>query len=643
MTDNNPFNVKVELSDGVDSAARFSDANGNLLPERRVLHELITQTVSERKFTTIGLEYETHLARVIKDARELPSYKALEQAGDYNPQKISAVLDEINLKRLPLHVRAEQVMMVTGGPGTGKTSIMKGLEKSKPEIYNNAVQINPDHYKDLLANPEGLGAAHGTYTHSESSMIADDIMGRLDDKMKAGLPAPHVMLDIGAPYPNRVEFAKQFGQMTVMTGTAPPEITIERAYSRGFDRNGNIVDRVVPSTVVLGGTAKASKLLPNVFEHPNLEFTMVNTNVPKGAEMPIVAKWDNETHILTVEYPDTFMDFVERQDLNELAESADELFEGVEHSAESLAQNLQPYTDNGIQIDLLNPDGDVAVSIDKSGVDIKADLITNRGAGFMADMADNFARLGKSGGFVAGVAFGTLSGVFTLAAGGSKAEAAEVTYEAAVPYGETSLDLLDNDMEAAARSATIETASNLGSLGGAVAGAATGAAIGSVVPAVGTTIGGVVGGVAGAIGGGVGAGYITEKVYANFAAIKGGVIEVSQDAMHTLSAAAQAAKSVFGDTWNRVTGHDKPPMHLTAVFNGLPNTVTDDMPPEVQSLIEVKANSDLFARQYEDLKAQGGLEAVAKYMADNPSPPEIAHTYDHQTAQQGIYTPGINL
>ena len=258
-------------------------------------------------------------------------------------------------------------------------------------------------------------------------------------------------------------------------------------------------------------------------------------------------------------------------------------------------------------------------------------------------LAETFSNLGKSGGFVAGVAFGTLSGVFTLAAGGSKTEAAEVTYEAAVPYGETSLDLLDNDMEATARSATIETASNLGSLGGAVAGAATGAAIGSVVPVVGTTIGGVVGGVAGAIGGGVGAGYITEKVYANFAAIKGGVIEVSQDAMHTLSAAAQAAKSVFGDTWDWVTGHDKPPMDLTAVFNGLPNTVTNDMPPEVQSLIEVKANSDLFARQYEDLKAQGGLEAVAKYMADNPAPPEIAHTYDNQTAQQGIYTPGINL
>ena len=47
--------------------------------------------------------------------------------------------------------------------------------------------------------------------------------------------------------------------------------------------------------------------------------------------------------------------------------------------------------------------------------------------------------------------------------------------------------------------------------------------------------------------------------------------------------------------------------------------------------------------EYEDLKAQGGLEAVAKYMADNPSPPEIAHTYDNQTAQQGIYTPGMNL
>ena len=268
MSGNDPYKVKVELDGGVNSATRFSGGDGNILPQRRVLHELIAQTVSERRFTPAGEKYDEYLARVIKDARELPSYKALEQAGDYNPQKISAVLDEINLKRLPLHVRAEQVMMVTGGPGTGKTSIMEGLEKSKPEIYNNAIQINPDHYKDLLANPEGLGAAHGTYTHWESSMIADDIMGRLDDKMKAGLPAPHVMMDVAAPYPNRMEFAKQFGQMTVVTGTA----------HRKLCWNGRIIVILMKPEMFMGVLFRV--ILPLAAQPKPQSFCQIFSNIP---------------------------------------------------------------------------------------------------------------------------------------------------------------------------------------------------------------------------------------------------------------------------------------------------------------------------------------------------------------------------
>ncbi|MEW7988300.1 MAG: zeta toxin family protein [Candidatus Thiodiazotropha sp.] len=631
MPENDPYKVKVELEGGIDSTARFSGPDGSILPERRVLHELIAQTVSERHFTPVSGEYEEHLSRVIEDARTLPSYKVLEQAGDYSPEKISAVLDEVGLERLPVHARAEQVMMVTGGPGTGKSSIVSDLADRKPDVYNNAAQINPDHYKDLLAKRTDLGAAHGTYTHWESSMIADDIMDRLDVKMKAGLPAPHVMMDVAAPYPNRMAFAKQFGQMTVVTGTAPPEVTMQRAYSRGFDPDGSIVGRVIPSEIAIGSTAKASELLPNVFEHPDLEFTMVDTNIPLGEKPPVIAEWDNNTKTLTVEDPDTFLDFVERQDINEMAESADELFEGVEQSAEALALKLQPYTDKGVQIDFLNPDGGLAMSISADKVEVHdVELPSKRGSGFMADMAESFGKLGKNGGMIAGVAFGTLSGAFTLAAGGSKAEATEVVYESVVPYGETQFDAVRGDMEAAARSGTIETASNLGAGGGALAGAAIGTAI---MPGVGTVVGGVVG----AIGGGIGAGYITEKVYDNFESIKSSVVHVSHEAAETLSIAAHETISLLGSAWDCVTGNDESAIDLTAVFNGLPNTITDDMPPEVQALIEVKANSILFERQYEDLKEQGSLSAVTEYMDKNPIKTEVAHAYEDRPAVQNTY------
>ena len=46
MPGNNPFNVTVELPDGIESIDHFTDANGVLLPERQVLHELIAQAVT---------------------------------------------------------------------------------------------------------------------------------------------------------------------------------------------------------------------------------------------------------------------------------------------------------------------------------------------------------------------------------------------------------------------------------------------------------------------------------------------------------------------------------------------------------------------------------------------------------------------
>ncbi|MEZ5814403.1 MAG: RelA/SpoT domain-containing protein [Alphaproteobacteria bacterium] len=247
----------------------------------------------------------------------------------------------------------------------------------------------------------------------------------------------------------------------------------------------------------------------------------------------------------------------------------------------------------------------------------------------LGKLAETFSKLGKHGGIVAGVAFGGLAGAFTLAAGGSKAQAAEVAYESSVPYGETSLDVLGGDMNAAKRSATIETVSNVGSVGGAVAGAAVGAAIGSVVPVVGTVAGGIVGGIMGAVGVGVGSGYITEKVYDNFQTLKNSAVNVSHEAAEALSTAMQETKNMMGAAWDWMAGENKPPINLTAVFNGLPDSVTDNMPPEVQALIEVRENSILFEQVFNDLKDHGGLNIVAMYIEDNPlseSKPEQTHT-----------------
>lgn len=188
----------------------------------------------------------------------------------------------------------------------------------------------------------------------------------------------------------------------------------------------------------------------------------------------------------------------------------------------------------------------------------------------MAELAEHTGKLGRNGGVVAGVVLGTLSGVFTLAAGGSKAEAAQMVYGAAVPYGETQIDLARGDLLAAEKSAIVETASNLGSLGGAAAGAAIGTLI---LPGVGTVIGAGIG----ALGGGIGAGYFAQKIHDN-----------------------------------------KPVLDMQTAFNALPNNVTPDMPPEVAALVEVKASRELFEKNFAEIESYGGLSEVQAYIEAHP-------------------------
>ena len=161
-------------------------------------------------------------------------------------------------------------------------------------------------------------------------------------------------------------------------------------------------------------------------------------------------------------------------------------------------------------------------------------------------LAKTFGDIGKKGGVIAGVTFGAISGAFTLVAGGSTAEAAEAVYEAAVPYGETQFDTARGDAEAAKRSATVETASNVGALGGTFAGAAIGTAI---MPGVGTVVGGVIGG----ISVGIASGEATEFVY-----------DRTDD---------------IADWWD--DSDDK-------LLERLPTEIGETAPPELQHLVEIK-------------------------------------------------------
>lgn len=224
----------------------------------------------------------------------------------------------------------------------------------------------------------------------------------------------------------------------------------------------------------------------------------------------------------------------------------------------------------------------------------------------LAAMSETFGKLGKNGGVIAGIALGTLSSAFALASGSSKAEAAEIFYETAVPYGETELDLARGDLEAAARSATIETASN----GGSLAGAAAGATIGTLImPGVGTAIGAGIG----LLSGGIGAGYITEKLYDNYAQLKSGAVNLAQETAESLTSAVEDTRRYLASWFD-----DDPVLDVQVAFASLPNHVTSDMPPEVAALVEVKASQTLFEQRFAEIEDHGSLPEVLAYIEAHP-------------------------
>jgi hypothetical protein len=212
---------------------------------------------------------------------------------------------------------------------------------------------------------------------------------------------------------------------------------------------------------------------------------------------------------------------------------------------------------------IYDPESEVLVSIDKSGkwqVDYGADETFSaidakygaevmdaagarnyahygtglHGSKFLQN-ADDIKGIGKNSGLVGGIIFGIGAGAATLAAGGSTAQAAEAVYETAVPYGETQIDLARGDIKAAARSATVETASNAGGVAGAAAGAFAGAAAGSVIPGLGTAAGAITGGIAGGLGGGMGAAAATEYTLDNAPGAWDKLVSISDSALDSAS------------------------------------------------------------------------------------------------------------
>ncbi|SER80733.1 hypothetical protein SAMN05421690_10845 [Nitrosomonas sp. Nm51] len=224
----------------------------------------------------------------------------------------------------------------------------------------------------------------------------------------------------------------------------------------------------------------------------------------------------------------------------------------------------------------------------------------------LGKFSETLGNIGKRGGLIGGAVFGTLSSAFALASGSSKAEAAERFYETTVPYGAAELALARGNLEGAVESALIETAS----IGGSLAGATIGTLI---MPGVGTAIGAGIG----LLSGGIGAGYITEKLYDNYAQLKSGAVNLAQETAESLTSAVEDTRRYLASWFD-----DDPAFDVQVAFASLPDRVTPDMPPEVVAPVEVKASQTLFEQRFAEIEEHEGLPEVLAYIEAHPQDAE---------------------
>lgn len=387
------WGIKNQVQGGQDSLQIHTGQDGNLSAERKLLHEVIVQTITERRIdANPNIPRDIQLFDHMERIQDSPAYKDLAKQGDFSRESVSQLLDSAGLDKLPTVPQDKHItMMVTGGPATGKTALMDRLGQSNPQVFDNSAKINPDDYKAILADPAIYGTGYADIAHREGSALTNKIMGRLKDNIAEG-NAPNIVLDVVSPNKVRMDLALQSSQLVVVQGTLDPAKAVERSYERGKPKVDPItgettLGRQTPTEIVLEGAQKVAKTTPDFFDHPNVEMRIYDTDVEYGKPPKLVAQWDPDEKHMIVHNPDAFMNMVERQNMNIKAESPDQLYTAEATTPKQNADNLKAYTDKGISISFLGENGKPAISMTPTETIVTEPLPSSRGDGFFNELA----------------------------------------------------------------------------------------------------------------------------------------------------------------------------------------------------------------------------------------------------------------
>ena len=377
-----------------DSFSKYSPKGASdVRPARQVLHELITQLITERKLPNNGQPYSERLEDFVASTRELPAYRAFQEkavnGGGVSRQDISSMLDFLKVEKLPNAPEGQRTaVLISGSPASGKTALGKFAVSQffSDDMLENSIRYNPDDFRPILAPREDYGTRYSGMSQAENKILADSIMSRIAENTDIGIK-PNVFMDVLTVSKPRMQVLQQADNIISVTGTAPTEVTVERAWARGQ------TDRILPTEVTVGAGKWVAGHTPDILtlataQNKSLEFYIHDTNVAPGTAPKLVAAWRQDATTIDVHEPDTFVNFIERANINEKANHPQLVYSNeAVTTPEANYANLKSYLDKGVKIDFLTPEKDVAISFSKDGTVRNSTLTSARGEDFFNRMA----------------------------------------------------------------------------------------------------------------------------------------------------------------------------------------------------------------------------------------------------------------
>lgn len=351
MTERDKWHV-VDHQPEKDSLMQHSRSDGSLEPYRALLHELVTQMVTERKvIASPEMDYAECLYKIASYIRQTDGYNALVAGGVHDRKSVADLLDTLEIERLPeVPKKDHETVMVLGGPGSGKSAILRRLIDQNWDAYSNAAVIDPDNFRYILFTADGSDQGHklqdhGAITQKEIKMLMNGILNRVSEKLEQG-HCPNIVVDTVFPWGDRLDALKNSSKVWAYIASAP----IEECLDRTFNRAKSGLLRSVDTSYLIRANRGISQMTPELFTLNNIEFQLYDTSGACGVKIRKIADYDSKDGTLHVHDKNAFYDFTRRQHCQMAARSEKELYAGCPGKKEVLHRAVETYRAKGVEI-----------------------------------------------------------------------------------------------------------------------------------------------------------------------------------------------------------------------------------------------------------------------------------------------------